>query len=230
MMLMTWWQDTFFKTDPGIKPFYEDASVVLFNCDCRKLMPSMRSYDALATDFPFGIAWQSGHRIVQMDMIAGDQCADYDLLREMIKMADNFAFTYCRWDNLMEFPADMKPHSFVTWVKNNWSGGDLEHDYARQTESFAFWPKDGHRWAKGRPSDVLHADRVPPTLHPTEKPIKTFSVPLESSVCRTVFDPYAGSGSSLVAAKMLGKKALGVEIVQSHCEYAASRLAQGFLL
>lgn len=67
--------------------------------------------------------------------------------------------------------------------------------------------------------------------HPTQKPIGIFD-PLLRYSCRPggiVLDPFMGSGSSLVAAKALGLRAVGIEIDEAYCEIAAKRLSQGVL-
>lgn len=83
--------------------------------------------------------------------------------------------------------------------------------------------------AKASPADrnTCGADN----LHPTVKPLS-----LMSYLCRlitppggVVLDPFLGSGSTLVAAKELGFRAIGIEIEEKYCEIAVSRLAQGVL-
>ena len=67
--------------------------------------------------------------------------------------------------------------------------------------------------------------------HPTTKPL-----PLMAEIVRdftqpsdTILDPFMGSGTTLVAAKRLGRKAIGIEREEKYCEIAAKRLAQGAL-
>jgi site-specific DNA-methyltransferase (adenine-specific) len=62
--------------------------------------------------------------------------------------------------------------------------------------------------------------------HPAQKPVALFRWILQSAPQGIVLDPYAGSGSTLVASKELGRPAVGVEIDERYCEIAANRLAQ----
>jgi site-specific DNA-methyltransferase (adenine-specific) len=67
--------------------------------------------------------------------------------------------------------------------------------------------------------------------HPTQKPLLTARVPINYSteLGNTVLDPFMGSGTTLRAAKDLGRKAIGIEIEERYCEIAAERLAQEVL-
>jgi len=61
------------------------------------------------------------------------------------------------------------------------------------------------------------------------KPLKLVSLLLEWSGGKSVLDPYMGGGTTLVAAKELGLRAVGIEIDEKICEFAANRLRQGLL-
>ena len=66
-------------------------------------------------------------------------------------------------------------------------------------------------------------------LHPTQKPVELMAWVLRQAPGGVVMDPYCGSGSSIVAAALEGRKAIGIEIEERYCEIAAKRLAQGVL-
>ena len=74
-------------------------------------------------------------------------------------------------------------------------------------------------------------DRKEPRYHPTQKPLALMQWALAEfpAECRTVLDPYAGSGTTLVAAKAAGKTATGIEAEERYCEIAANRLRQEVL-
>jgi site-specific DNA-methyltransferase (adenine-specific) len=65
--------------------------------------------------------------------------------------------------------------------------------------------------------------------HPTPKPVSLMQTLLAHCPPGVIADPFAGSGATLVAARALGRRAVGVEIEEQHCEVIANRLAQGDL-
>lgn len=66
-------------------------------------------------------------------------------------------------------------------------------------------------------------------LHPTEKPIGLYEYLLQSYPADLTVDPWAGSGTTLVAARNCRRRCVGIEINEAYCEIAANRLSQGVL-
>jgi site-specific DNA-methyltransferase (adenine-specific) len=203
-------------------PYYSDEWVTLYHGDCRAVLPFV-SADAVVTDPPYNLGIEYG---VGTD----DRRSDYAL--------------WCRsWFDAISAPTVAiavgmvnqglwfgirEPDWIIAWVKPAAMG--------RSPLGYNNWePVFVYGKAQGRHStDVLTAGIVPDGAvagHPCPKPLKwgTGLVERMSLPGQTVLDPFAGSGTTLRAAKDLGRRSIGIEIEERYCEIAANRLAQEVL-
>lgn len=193
----------------------------LYNGDCREALELIGVYGTVITDPPYGMAFRSNHRATKHAAIAND--GDVGMLQWTCELpATHSKYIFCRWDNLRDVP---KPKSCVTWVKNNWSMGDLKHEHGRQTEVALFYPGEGHFFPNGRPSDVVRAPRTGNTEHPTEKPVTLMEQVILWTAGR-VFDPFMGAGSTGVACARLARRFVGVELDTGYFDAACRRIEQ----
>ena len=82
-----------------------------------------------------------------------------------------------------------------------------------------------HEFEKRIP-DVIMANRTGNNLHPTEKPLKLIRELIKANKGQLIFDPFAGSGTTMVACKQLGRDFIGIEIDQEYVNIANKRLSQ----
>lgn len=195
----------------------------LYLGDCREVLPTLSGVDAVVTDPPFGMAFQSNYRQIKHLEIANDKTSDLLVWACQIPVTHS-RYVFCRWDNLLEVP---RPKSFVTWVKNNWSMGDLDHEHARQSEAILFYPGECHSFPKYRPTDVISAPRTGNEHHPTEKPVMLMRAVVEWTA-GLVLDPFMGSGTTGVACAKLGRRFIGIEIEPKYYEIALRRIEQAY--
>jgi site-specific DNA-methyltransferase (adenine-specific) len=194
--------------------------------DCMDILPTLGKVDAVITDPPYGMAFQSNHRIQKHLKIANDESADLacTVIQWAIDNASHSVYAFGRWDNVKDYP---KPKSLVTWVKNNWSMGDLNHEHARQTEVSFFYAGPEHTFPAGRPTDVITYPRTANDFHPTEKPVGLMAAFIRWTT-GVVLDPFMGSGSTGVAALQLGRPFVGIEKEPQHFETACKRIEQAY--
>ena len=198
-----------------MKPYYQDDRVTLYHGDCLEVGVWLDA-DVLVTDPPYPNS--SGHF---------DDAVE--TARKILPQWNREAVVF--WSEV-EFPPLILPRVAVhIWHRTNVNGKPYE-------PAFHFAP-DG---TKRRSVVIRHAainlgatgsDQVGSHVwasgHPTQKPVGVMERLIGATKAGTVADPFSGSGSTLVAARNLGRKAIGVEIEERYCELIASRLAQGCL-
>lgn len=210
-------------------PYYTDDHVTLWHGDCREIAEWLNA-DVLVTDPPYGIAYASGWARGRDVAIAGDQdTALRDRIREMWSDRGPWLM-FGTWRH----PRPEGTDHVLVWDKTDGVGpgmGDLTSAFGSSHEEVYLggkWPKREER--KG---SVLRTKTSPSALtretgHPTPKPVDLMQA-LVAVSDGVVADPFAGSGSTLVAARNLGRRAIGVELEERYCEIIARRLDQGVL-
>lgn len=209
---------------PGVKQARVIGRCELLQGDATAIVSALDTPDGVITDPPYGMAFISNYRAVKHKKIENDESADLISWSASIS-AKNCRYIWMRWDNISDVP---KPKSLITWVKNNWSMGDLEHEHARQTEVCAFYPLVDHAWGDGRPSDVISHPRTGNNYHPTEKPVGLMEQVVRWTTCDTILDPFMGSGTTLVACAKLGRRGIGIEIDPDYFEIACKRVEEAY--
>lgn len=213
----------------AMRPYYQEAGITIYHGDCRDVIDDLVviDVDIMMADPPYGIDYQSARRIEwqrKPKIVGDDEFPAYLFGLVKPKIA---TFVWCRWDQLPILP---KPKSFIVWDKLNHSMGDLEHEFGRRWEACAFYPGPDHSF-RYRRSDILTAPRIPSEsmLHPNEKPTNVIADLIDAHPGNVIIDPFMGSGTTLRAAKDLGRQAIGIEIEERYCEIAAKRLSQEVL-
>lgn len=225
----------------AMEPFYADACVTLYCGDCRELLPRLDVVaDLLVTDPPYGQSWQSGKRTVSLARLEGDH--DTRAAVEGIMAAlkhlkrGRHAYVFGRY----EFEdSTLCEAAELIWNKELFNGGNLEIPWGNAHEYIQFavheiskanrakgYGRLAARLRRGTVITVPRLQSVAVTKHPTEKPVRLLRELIESSSCidELVLDPFAGSGSTLVAACIEGRRSVGIEVSPEFCADAARRL------
>ena len=198
------------------QPYYQDADCVIYNADCRQVLPLLGRFDLLLTDPPFGIdagnmAMGSGRKKVEK--------SDWDKERPDIRGFDLLADSFCIWGGNYFSDVFGPTNDWLVWHKQNDGRSFSECEFAitnfgKQARHFSWG------WLHGGEKKV----------HKTQKPIALMRWCLSLVPgAQTILDPFMGSGTTLVAAKLEGRRAVGIEINERYCESAAKRLEQGVL-
>ena len=221
--------------DSMTDPYYSDPWVTLYLGDCLEVTEWLAA-DVLVTDPPYGRAWRQGDtgsgRGWQSDRhegIANDETTD---ARDgaLALWGDRPAVIF--GDLLLTPPAGAR-HVLIYDKGNDAGFTGAVGGYRRNAEAVYLLGNHGSglggRSAIVSTSASAGGNLARKTGHPHTKPLDVMETLIRKAPPGTIADPFAGSGSTLVAAKALGRKAIGVELEERYAEIAARRLAQGVL-
>lgn len=221
------------------RPYYDDGIVTIYHGDCFELLDVYERFppgahtetvpfdpfgevELVLTDPPYGIGLQVQDN--NLDSPWRDDEGRPDIRPLLI------GDEACIWGG--NYFADLLPASegWLVWIKRP-AGYDFDSDprsYAVMEmawSNFDIKPRMKHHvWDGGkRAGDSSNRE----FLHPTQKPLELMRWCLSlSGTTGTVLDPFMGSGTTLRAAKDVGRKAIGIEREERFCEIAAKRMSQ----
>lgn len=235
-----------------MKPYYQDdrSGITIYNGDCRDILPTLSPVDLVLTDPPFEKEahtlqrrMKRGGGVMKVEPLPFAKISD-DLRKAsalaMAGLCSKWILTFCQieavpiWRREYEVCGLTYKRTCI-WVKPDgmpqYSGDRPGMGY----ETFVAMHGPGRSfWNGGGRHGVFTFNKTEgngPQPHPTTKPLKLMMslVNLFSKHGDIVLDPFMGSGTTLRAAKDLGRKGIGIEIEERYCEIAARRLAQEVL-
>jgi hypothetical protein len=202
------------------KPYYEFGGITIYHGDCREILPVLDPVDLVLTDPPYGI-----------NKAGWDGEFPTGWMNEAARLAPVMGIMPGVW-NLCRLPQEVGRLTY-RWVL----AAHLINGMTNGAIGFGNWIPCAVYSADGtsvyvQDSDikrfVIGVDDKPD--HPSPKPFGVMKWLVSRLPGETILDPFMGSGTTLRAAKDLGRKAIGIEIEEKYCEIAAKRLSQEVLL
>lgn len=222
-------------------PYYADDAVTIYHGDCREVLPSLPPVDLVLSDPPYGIGYQHSGHVRGVKGAIGMTAAANRRGSPAIH-GDDAVFDPSPWltfPNVILWGAD---HFYPRlpdrgrWLAWNKLGSMEPWDTFCDVE-FAWHSKEAPArifsmlW-KGLACDK-RGENNGLRSHPMQKPVRLMRWCIEQSgvdVNAVILDPFMGSGTTLRAAKDLGRKAIGIDIEEKYCFIAAKRMSQAVLL
>lgn len=227
--------------------YYQDDHVTLYHGDSREVMAGMgdKSVSAVITDPPYSENTHKmaksnkgkGHGVKAIEFAAFTDDDLFRMLAECGRVTQRWVVANLDYKHAFKIDADPLPNFRVlrigVWMKTNPMPQISADRPGTGWEAIAYMHREDTKpsWNAGG----KHGNYILPTAqgeeHPTSKPLAMVSdwVHRFTNPGDTIFDPFAGSGTTLRAAADNGRKAIGVEIDERYCEVIARRMGQGAL-
>jgi len=210
-------------------PYYDHAGITIYHADCRDILPQLEPVDLVLTDPPYGFNRFSTDGKDYLESVGPALRLSYDVL-----LPDHSMFVFTSTGEIVRVAnAVGKDVKRVLWMyKPNDCTYPLE-GWLLTSEAILWFTKGRAGLIERKPfrhDCYIHTKVGQEHVagHPTVKPLSIVK-DIASRTDGTILDPFMGSGTTLVAAKQLGRKAIGIEIEEKYCEIAVRRLAQEVL-
>jgi DNA modification methylase len=224
-----------------VTPYYADDLVTIYHGDALEIAPTLGMVDLILTDPPFFMPAQ--HYASRTDwqrswgdtsILAGWWANVVTTTAHRLHRSGHF-ITFCDDESYPVLYPPLYRHferlNALVWDKGAIGmGSPWRHTH--ELLIAARWA--AAKWTGGGgESDVLRVKSVPTVerLHPVDKPVELLRrlIAPTTDAGDTVLDPFLGGGATLIAAKELGRRAIGIEIEERYCEIAARRCSQEVL-
>lgn len=239
-----------------MKPYYQDEAVTIYHGSCLDILPALGQVDLILTDPPYEVeAHTRGRRAFSgttdakfkkgvceerpIAFGAMDEATRGAVSREFHRLSTGWIMAFCQveavhlWKDCLEGAG---ARYFRTQI---WDKVDAAPQFTGDRPGMAFecivtcWNQETRSsWnGGGRRGTYRHATVKEKWGHDTVKPLPLMKdlAALFSDPGETILDPFMGSGTTLRAAKDLGRKAIGIELEEKYCELAAQRMGQEVL-
>jgi site-specific DNA-methyltransferase (adenine-specific) len=214
------------------EPYYSDGFVSLYHGDCREILPTLRGEWLTLTDPPYGIAHPTDYKARRRGDLAA--CNDYAPIYGDNEPFDPSHLLAIRGQHILwgaNYYADKLPTTsgWLVWDKERPDGLDQATCELAWTDCIKGVRRFRHMW-NGMLRDSERGNGA--LVHPTQKPVELLQWCLTHrwvNASLPVLDPYVGGGSTLIAAKNLNRRVVGIEIEERYCEIAAQRMSQEVL-
>ncbi len=230
------------------REYYREDGITILHGDSQEIMAGnlLEGIDLIVTDPPYGVEYSGGHFHSgyvgikrERERLTGDDADVYQwAIPLMFKVCHGPCYVFfsdTRALNIYKAVHQAKGtvHALIIWHKTNAKYAAMNSQYKQRHEPVLYCKgiNAKTKW-KGSSSESTIWEfprKSSNALHPTEKPEWLIEKAINNHDCDLVLDPFCGSGSTLEAAKLLGKKAIGIEINEKYCEIAANRLSQSVL-
>ena len=178
-----------------MKPYFSDDFVTLFHADAREALGTARILDGMDSFVVLtGPPWHE----------------QPDVANEVIRKL-RAPTIICQWNEVSRPPCELPLVAAHIWINADAEG--------MRYQPFYHFDEDGRR----RRSAIMQYPTHERT-HPHDFPVALAQCLLLKTTGLPVLDPFAGTGATLIAAKNLHRKSVGIEIDEARCEAAAKRL------